>query len=74
MAEEKIVLKNLEILRKANGITVDDLMKRFGYNRDTYYRGWQRGNIKRDDIIKLHELFGVSTDCILDLSPISISG
>lgn len=71
---EKIMLKNLETLRKANNLTVDELMKKFGYSRDTYYRGWQSGIIKRDDIIALHRFFGVSTDCILDVAPLKISG
>ena len=74
MADEKILLKNLEMLRKVHGISVDTLMTEFGYSRDTYYRGWQRGNIKREDIVKLHEKFGVSTDCILDVAPLTISG
>jgi DNA invertase Pin-like site-specific DNA recombinase len=74
MAEEKIMLKNLEILKNAHGMSVDELMSNFGYSRDTYYRAWQKGNIKRADIIKLHELFNVSTDCILDVVPLTISG
>ena len=71
---EKISLNNLETLRKANGMTVDELMSKLGYSRDTYYKGWQSGNIKASDLLKLHDLFGVSTDCILDITPLTISG
>lgn len=71
---EKIMLRNLETLRKVNNLTVDELMSQFGYSRDTYYRVWQAGNIKASNIIKLSQLFGVSADCILDLVPLKISG
>ena len=71
---EKISLKNLETVRKINGMTVDELMSKFGYSRDTYYRVWQTGNIKASNIIKLSQLFGVSADCILDITPLKISG
>ena len=71
---ENIMLRNLDTLRKVNNLTVDELMKKVGHSRDTYYRGWQSGNIKRSDIIALHEYFGVSTDCILDITPLTVSG
>lgn len=74
MAEEKIMLKNLEALRNAHNMTVEELTSKIGCSRSTYYQSWQKGIIKSADIIKLHELFGVSTDCILDVAPLSISG
>lgn len=72
--QEKITLKNLEALRKVRNITIDDLMAEFGYSRDTYYKIWQTGNIKAKDLIRLHNFFGVSVDCLLDITPIRISG
>lgn len=77
MAEKNVKYPNLEILRKANSMTVDSLMEQFGYSRDTYYRTWQNtetGNIKSSDLIKLHKIFDVSVDCILGLKPLTITG
>ena len=71
---EKIKFENLELLRKSRNMTVEDLMNHFGYDRATYYQSWLKGNIKMKDIIKLHEFFNVSTDCILDIKPITILG
>ena len=71
---ETVALKNLEILRKSRNMSVDELMKMFGYDRSTYYQAWQKGKIKAKDIIELHNFFGVSTDCILDVKPIKIVG
>lgn len=71
---ETVALKNLDALRKLKNMTVDELMETFGYDRSTYYQSWQKGKIKSKDIVKLHDFFGVSTDCILDVKPIEIVG
>ena len=76
MAEQN-KLKNLEKLRSAHGFTVEELMIKLGKDencRNTYYYWLRTGQIKTLDLIKLHDLFGVSTDCILDITPLTISG
>ncbi|MBO5449766.1 MAG: hypothetical protein J5994_10650 [Ruminococcus sp.] len=67
-------LKNLEILRKAHNMTVDELMTKIGKenSRSTYYTWLKTGQIKVCDIKKLHALFNVTSDCILDIVPIKI--
>ena len=67
--------KNLDTLRKAHGFTVDELMNKIGYSgcRSKYYSWQNGGNIKIADIIALHDIFCVSTDCILDIKPLQIS-
>ena len=68
--------KNLETLRKVYGLTVDELMNKIGYtgSRSKYYDWQNGGNIKIIDIISLHNIFNVSTDCILDIQPLQIFG
>ena len=72
--------KNLETLRKAKGYTVEELIRNVSNVNDDsrlrnkYYR-WQDGaNIAVADMIALHQIFGVSVDCILDVKPLEISG
>lgn len=77
--------KNLETLRKAKGYTVEELIRNVSVLngsdvnddsrlRNKYYR-WQDGaNIAVADMIALHQIFGVSVDCILDVKPLEISG
>lgn len=72
MAAEKISFKNLEKLRKIKGISVDELMKKLGRNRLTYYAWQESGSIPSADVIKMHEIFNVSTDLLLDVKPIVI--
>lgn len=72
MAAEKISFKNLEKLRKIKGISVEDLMKKLGRNRLTYYAWQESGSIPSADVIKMHEIFNVSTDLLLDVKPIVI--
>ena len=72
MAAEKISFKNLEKLRKIKGISVEDLMKKLGRNRLTYYAWQESGSIPSADVIKMHEIFDVSTDLLLDVKPIVI--
>lgn len=72
MAAEKISFKNLEKLRKIKGISVDELMKKLGRNRLTYYAWQESGSIPSADVIKMHEIFDVSTDLLLDVKPIVI--
>ena len=77
MKDKSVRFQNIEKLRKLSGLSVEQLMAKFGYSRDTYYRVWQNpesGSLQAPDIIRLHELFGVSTDCILDIVPIKVNG
>ena len=77
--------ENLETLRKAKGYTVEELIRNVsmlnGSNvnddsklRNKYYRWQNGGNIAVVDMIALHKIFGVSTDCILGIKPLEISG
>ena len=68
--------KNLERLRNVHGMTVNELMNKLGYEggRSKYYNWQSGGNIKIADIIALHNIFNVSTDCILDIQPLQIIG
>lgn len=77
--------KNLETLRKAKGYTVEELIRNVsvltGSNvnddsrlRNKYYRWQNGGNIAVVDMIALHKILGVSTDCILGIKPLEISG
>ena len=64
--------RNIEILRKSKGLTVEEMMKILGRTRELYYHSWRKGNINAKDVIRLHEFFNVSTDCILDLTDLKI--
>lgn len=69
----KFKCRNIDILRKARGLTVAEMMQILGHSREKYYQSWRKGSIKAKEIIQLHDFFGVSTDCILDLTEIEIS-
>ena len=77
--------ENLYSFRKAKGYTVEELIRNVsmlnGSNvnddsklRNKYYRWQNGGNIAVVDMIALHKIFGVSTDCILGIKPLEISG
>ena len=77
--------ENLETLRKAKGYTVEELIRNVSVLngssvnddsklRNKYYRWQNGGNIAVVDMIALHKIFGVSTDCILGIKPLEISG
>lgn len=67
-------LKNIDTLRKAHNLTVDDLMQKMGKKSRCVYYGWLKsGQIPVSDIMRLHSIFKVSTDCILDVSPVKVS-
>lgn len=76
MAKRVLKYPALDQIRRFKGLTVDDLMSKMGYSRDTYYKVWQapNGNIKSCDLVKLHDIFGISTDSILGLTPFEIVG
>ena len=65
--------RNIEILRKSRGLTVAEMMKELGHTREMYYQSWKKGSIKLKEILQLHDFFGVSTDCILDLTELEVS-
>ncbi|MDE6708361.1 MAG: hypothetical protein K2K06_10050 [Oscillospiraceae bacterium] len=48
------------------------MMKILGRTRELYYHSWRKGSINAKDVIRLHEFFNVSTDCILDLTDLKI--
>ena len=76
MAETKdLKFKNLDIIRKANNLTVEQMMGKLGKTRDTWYK-WQApdGEIKSADLRKIHDMFNISVDCILDIQPVKIYG
>ena len=77
--------ENLETLRKAKSYTVEELIRNVSVLngssvnddsklRNKYYRWQNGGNIAVVDMIALHKIFGVSTDCILGIKPLEISG
>lgn len=70
MAEQITKLKNLEKLRKLHDLSVDELMERLGRNRVTYYTWQEKGALPSSDVVKLHEIFDVSTDLLLDVKPL----
>lgn len=65
--------RNIDILRKSKGLTVAEMMKELGHTREMYYQSWKKGSIRLKEILQLHEFFGVSTDCILDLKEIIVN-
>lgn len=66
--------KNLETLKRAHCMSSEDLMKLLNKHRATYYTWQQKGNIPSADVIKLHEIFNVSTDILLDVQPLNLVG
>lgn len=72
MSESTIKLQNLEKIRRLNNLTVDQLMEKLGRERVTYYKWQRKGAIPSPDVIKLHNIFNVSTDLLLDVKPLMI--
>lgn len=72
MAVQVTNLKNLDKLRKMHNMSVDELMSKLGRNRITYYTWQEKGAMPSTDVIKLHEIFNVSTDLLLDVKPLII--
>ena len=70
MGESKIKLQNLDKIRRLNNLSVDQLMEKLGRDRVTYYKWQQKGAIPSTDVIKLHNIFNVSTDLLLDVKPL----
>lgn len=70
MAEQITKLENLEKLRKLHGLSVDELMDKLDRNRVTYYTWQEKGAMPSSDVVKLHEIFNVSTDLLLDVKPL----
>lgn len=68
--KETITFQNLDKLRKMHHFSVDQLMRKLDHDRTTYYQWQKRGAIPSDDVIKLHHLFNVSTDLLLDVKPL----
>lgn len=72
MEQIKFNLKNLETLRKMNNLSVTELMNKLGKNRTTYCSWQKKGSLPSDVAVKLHHIFNVSTDLILDVKPLTI--
>lgn len=72
MSEPTIKLQNLEKIRRLNNLSVDQLMEKLGRDRVTYYKWQRKGTIPSTDVIKLHNIFNVSTDLLLDVKPLTL--
>lgn len=70
--ELEVNLKNLDALRKINDLSITELMNKLGKNKTTYYSWQKNGRLPSDVAVKLHEIFNVSTDLILDVKPLII--
>jgi excisionase family DNA binding protein len=56
---------NIDAERARNGLTIEELSKRIGVTRKTYYNWVKNGNIPQSKLKSLAELFGVSADYLL---------
>lgn len=72
MAISNYKYQNLELARKFNNLTVEEMMKKINRNRDTYYRWQESGQISSTDLINLHKLLNVSVDCILGIESLKL--
>lgn len=67
-------IKNIKKLRNMSDMSISELMEKLGEKSLTkYYRWLGGGTISDSDVIKLSEIFNVSTDCILGLKPLQIT-
>ncbi len=62
--------ERLKTLRKAKGLTQRDMAKQFRVS-DVGYGAWERGDTEPsiDNIMRLCELFGCSSDSLIGLAP-----
>ena len=65
------IFDRIDSERRRNKLSVDEFMAILGYkSRCTYYDVWRENpeNIKVEVIIKMAEIFGVSTDYLLGIT------
>lgn len=62
--------ERLRELRRARGLTQRDVARAFGIT-DVGYGGWERGDTEPslDNIVRLCEFFGCSSDSLIGLAP-----
>lgn len=58
---------NIEAERARRGWTVEELTKKLGVSRKTYYNWISKGRIPLDKVDMLSEMFLVSTDYLLGI-------
>ena len=65
--------ERLKELRRARGLTQRDMARRFGIS-DVSYGDWERGRTEPsiDNIMRLCELFGCTSDSLIGLAPLKI--
>ena len=56
---------NIDAERARNGMTVEQLTKKLGVTRKTYYNWLSKGKIPSAALAKMSYLFGVSADYLL---------
>ena len=56
---------NIEAERARRGMTIEEISCALGVCRKTYYNWVKNGNIPQNKLIKLAEIFNVSTDYLL---------
>lgn len=56
---------NIEAERARNGMTKESLSEALGVNRKTYYNWVTKGNIPKEKLEKMADLFNVSLDYLL---------
>lgn len=59
---------NIEAERARKGWTIDYLVKKLGICRKTYYNWTSKGNIPKEKLVLMADLFNVSTDYLLGLA------
>ena len=57
---------NIEAERARNGMTVEDLTKKLGVTRKTYYNWIAQGKIPQSKLIAMADIFEVSVDYLLE--------
>lgn len=66
MRELNYKYPNLELLRLANGLTVQALLKEISVKPETYNKWLHIGQIPQRQLEKLADFYGVSADFILN--------
>lgn len=62
---------NINAERARRNMSVDELSKRLGISRKTYYNWMRNGKIPQPMLIKMSKMFNASVDYLLDTSLVS---
>lgn len=65
---KRLKYPNIEAERARRGLTVDELTKKLGVSRKTYYNWISRGKIPADKVDMLSQMFLVSADYLLGIA------